>query len=75
VARGWAEIGRVQRAQKGVVLDPYIKTLDERGKERLTADALVERIAFRFEMDRAGQPGRPARGGSLVRSSISGLWS
>ena len=75
MTRGWAKVPGVQRAQKGVVLNPDIKTLDERGKERLTADALVERIALRFEMDRAGQPGRPARGGSLARSSISGLWS
>jgi len=75
MARRRAEIGRVERTKERVLLNSRIKPLDERGKERLTADALVERIAFSFETDREGQPGRPARGGSLARSSTSGLCS
>jgi hypothetical protein len=52
VARGRAEVGRVERAEQGVLFNARIKTLHKRGKERLAADALVERIALRFEMDR-----------------------
>jgi hypothetical protein len=73
VARWGAEVGGVQRTKQGVLLKSGVEALDEGGEEWLAADALVERIALGFETDRGGQPGRPATGGSLARSSISGL--
>src|SRR5437899_13020879 len=50
----WTKIGRIERSQQRIGLDPFVEPIDQGKEERIAPNALVEIVFLGLEVDEHG---------------------